>query len=50
MTRTPAPERSEDEKDGKVPLFGTWDRAYGAVVICMLLTLLFLHFFQEWPF
>ncbi len=47
MTRNPAPDRSED---GPVPLFGTWRTAYGAVVVCALLTLLFLYFFQGWSF
>ena len=47
MTNAPLPPRSDD---GPVPLFGTWPIAYGAVVICALLTLLALHYFEEWPF
>ena len=47
VAKTPSPDPSDD---GPVPLFGTWRNAYGAVVICALLTLLALHFFEGWPF
>ena len=47
MAKTPSPDPSDD---GPVPVFGTWRNAYGAVVICALLTLLAVHYFEGWPF
>jgi len=47
IPRLTTPDRPDDDA---VPLFGTWRNAYGAVVICALLTMLFLYLFQGWPF
>jgi hypothetical protein len=48
MTR-PAPEpAAEDEED--VPLFGTWRRIHGAVLLCAALVMGLLALFSRWPF
>ena len=47
MTRDEPPDRSAEEP---VPLFGTWRVAYASVVLCTLLTMAALYFFQGWPF
>jgi len=44
------PTRSRRSEDEAVPFFGTWRVAYGAVIVCALLTLLALFFFSRWPF
>jgi hypothetical protein len=46
------PEESPDrlDDDGPVPLFGTWPRIYGAVVVCALVVMALLTLFSGWPF
>jgi hypothetical protein len=42
------PDRRDD--GGPVPLFGTWPRIYGAVVICALVVMALLGLFSRWPY
>jgi hypothetical protein len=44
------PRTSKSEPEERVPLFGTWPVAYGAVIACALVTLLLLFLFSRWPF
>jgi hypothetical protein len=44
---SPAPDRSDDLA---VPFFGTWRKAYAAVVVCTLAVLVLIALFQVWPF
>ncbi|MCG6920312.1 MAG: hypothetical protein PVJ73_06800 [Acidobacteriota bacterium] len=40
--------RRDDES--QVPLFGTWPRIYGAVVVSALVVMMLLTLFSGWPF
>jgi len=38
------------DDDGSVPLFGTWPRIYGAVVVSALVVMALLALFSGWPY
>jgi len=48
------PPRGDDAVDGgpddRVPLFGSWSRAYAAVVIAALMVMALVAVFSRWPF
>jgi hypothetical protein len=45
-------DETPDRPDGErpVPLFGTWSRIYGAVVISALVIMALLALFSRWPY
>jgi len=45
-----SPVPPEPPNEETVPLFGSWRRAYTAVVVCNLLVLGLLFLFSRWPF
>ena len=42
------PPTSDDEADTSVPLFGTWRRAYAAVVAALALNVALLYALTRW--
>ncbi len=36
------------DDDVTVPIFGTWPRIYGAVIVCALATMGLVALFQSW--
>jgi hypothetical protein len=45
LARPRKPTRPPEEP---VPLFRTWPAAYASVIVCALLTMLALYYFQRW--
>lgn len=45
-SKTPDP----PDDDDRVPLFGTWPRIYGAVIVTALLVMALLFLFSGWPY
>ncbi len=39
-----------EPREDPVPIFGTWPRIYGAVVILALVVMAFAAFFSKYPF
>ena len=46
----PEPPATNEPDDEDVPLFGTWRRAYAAVVACNIVVLFLLFLFSRWAF
>jgi hypothetical protein len=52
MFLLPMPPETPDppDDDGPVPLFGTWPRIYGAVILSALVVMGLLFLFSGWPY
>jgi hypothetical protein len=50
MDLPPRTDETSDVTDDRVPLFGSWPRAYGAVVIAAFLVMALVAVFSRWPF
>jgi len=52
MFLPPMPPETPDplDDDGPVPLFGTWPRIYGAVILSALVVMGLLFLFSGWPY
>ena len=50
QTSTPRPPAGEAERDGRVPLFGTWTAIHLAVIACALAVMALLAVFSRWPY
>jgi hypothetical protein len=44
-----APRPAPDDDD-RVPIFGTWSRIYGAVIVCTLLSMALIALFSRWRY
>ena len=40
----------DEPPDDPVPVFGTWPRLYGAVIVSALVTMALIALFSGWPF
>jgi hypothetical protein len=50
MAEPERPPTPSAPSDGDVPLFGTWRRIHGAVVVSALVVMALLALFSRWPF
>ena len=46
----PPPGRDERHEDERVPLFGSWPRIHGAVIVWAVVVMVLLAVFSRWPF
>jgi hypothetical protein len=40
----------DEERDERVPIFGTWPRIYAAVIVCNLVSMALIALFSAWNF
>ena len=40
----------QGDEDERVPIFGTWPRIYGAVMVCALLIMALIALFSAWKY